>query len=79
VKDLVDLALLIKEGQLNLEKCTNALRLTFERRATHRLPTALDTPSPDWNAPFEALAKGCGLQPDLAAAFERVQTFYEVL
>jgi hypothetical protein len=77
VKDLVDLALLIEEGQLDLEKCANALRLTFERRDTHHLPLFLDVPPQDWQAPFEALAKGCGLQPDLAATFERVRAFYE--
>jgi hypothetical protein len=77
VKDLVDLALLIAEGQLDLEKCANALHLTFERRATHPLPTALYAPSQDWQAPFEALAIECSLQPDLAVIFERVQAFYE--
>jgi hypothetical protein len=77
VKDLVDLALLIEEGQLDLEKCANALRLTFERRDTHPLPMSLDAPPQYWQAPFEALAKECGLQPDLAAIFERVRAFYE--
>jgi hypothetical protein len=79
VKDLVDLALLIEDGQLDPEKCANALRLTFERRDTHLLPTALDAPSPNWQTPFEALAKECGLQPDLAATFERVRAFYGYL
>lgn len=76
VKDLVDLALLIADGQLDPEKCANALRLTFERRDTHPLPLSLDVPPQDWQAPFEALAKECGLRPDLAATFEIVQAFY---
>jgi hypothetical protein len=27
--------------------------------------------------PFQALVEECGMQPDLAAAFERVGKFYE--
>jgi hypothetical protein len=77
VKDLVDLALLTAEGKLDRDRCTDALRLTFERRNTHPLPTALDAPPPDWQTPFEALAKECGLETDLAATFEKVRSFYE--
>jgi hypothetical protein len=78
VKDLVDLVLLIAEGQLDLEKCASALRRTFERRDTHPLPTALEMPTMAWQTPFEAMAKECGLTPDLAATFEKVRSFYEI-
>ena len=41
VKDLVDLALLIGDGQLNQRKAAQALRLTFERRDTHVIASAI--------------------------------------
>jgi hypothetical protein len=77
VKDLVDLALLIEDDLLDGERCANALRLTFERRATHPLPAALDAPPAAWLIPFEALARECGLAPNLSATFEKVRLFYE--
>jgi hypothetical protein len=51
VKDLVDLALLIGENQLDRRKTFNALRLTFERRNTHAFPTTLNAPPEDWQSP----------------------------
>jgi hypothetical protein len=76
VKDLVDLALLIAEGKLDHKRCADALRLTFERRDTHSLPKTLNAPPQDWQIAFEALAKECGIKPDLAATFETVLSFY---
>ena len=78
VKDLVDLALLIGEGKLDHERCAEALRLTFERRDTHHIPTTLDAPPHDWQIPFESFAKECGLAPALEPAFERIRSFYDL-
>jgi hypothetical protein len=75
VKDLVDLALLIGDNQLNQPKAVQALRLTFERRNTHALPATLASPPPEWQRPFEALAKECGLEVDMAAVFQSVRQF----
>jgi hypothetical protein len=76
VKDLVDLALLIGENQLNQRKTAGALRLTFERRSTHALPATLVAPPEDWQRPFEALAEECGLQTDIVEVFESVHEFF---
>jgi hypothetical protein len=38
VKDLVDLALLIKSGGLEKMRILDAMPLTFDRRGTHDLP-----------------------------------------
>lgn len=76
-KDLVDLALLIGENQLDRRKIFNALRLTFERRNTHALPTTLNAPPEDWQRPFEALAEECGLQANIASVFDSVRKFVE--
>lgn len=77
VKDLIDLALLVGENQLDRRKAFNALRLTFERRNTHALPTTLNAPPEDWQTPFEALAEECGLQAKIAAVFDGVRKFAE--
>jgi hypothetical protein len=77
VKDLVDLALLIGSGGLNQPRTRDALRLTFERRGTHDLPARLPPPSPDWQVPFQALARECGLPTDVAAVFAAVQEYLE--
>jgi hypothetical protein len=77
VKDLVDLALLIADNQLDRQRVINALHLTFDRRGTHALPISLSVPPPEWQTPFQALAEECGLQTDIAAVFDNVREFFE--
>ena len=77
VKDLVDLALLIRSGGLDKQRIMEALRLTFERRGTHDLPASLVQPPADWQIPFHALAEECGLPTDVVAVFTGVQKFVE--
>ena len=77
VKDLVDLALLIGDDQLDEQRIMDALQLTFARRGTHALPASLPVPPEDWETPFRALAEECGLDLDIAAVFETVRKFFE--
>jgi hypothetical protein len=77
VKDLVDLALLIRAGGLDKRKILDALRLTFDRRGTRDLPERLFPPPADWQIPFHALAEECGLATDVAAVFAEVQEHFE--
>ena len=77
VKDLVDLALLIADNQLDRQRVIDALHLTFDRRGTHALPTSLSVPPPEWQTPFRALAEECGLQADIAVVFDNVRKFLE--
>jgi hypothetical protein len=77
VKDLVDMALLIGDNQLDRQRTLNALHLTFERRGTHLLPASLNAPPLEWQIPFRALAEECGLLPDIAMVFKRVREFVE--
>jgi hypothetical protein len=79
VKDLVDMALLIADNQLDRRRVINALHLTFDRRGTHALPTSLSAPPPEWQTPFHALAEECGLKADIAAVFESVREFLETV
>jgi hypothetical protein len=77
VKDLVDLALLIGDEQLDRPRAVDALRLTFARRGTHALPTSLSAPPEDWETPFRALAEECRLDLDITAVFARVCKFFD--
>src|SRR5260370_21116329 len=43
-KDLIDMMLLIRGGNLEQEKAVAAIRATFTRRATHEVPQKLDSP-----------------------------------
>ena len=79
VKDLLDLALLIGSGGLDNERTLEALRLTFERRGTHDLPSDLAAPPTNWQIPFQALAKECGLPDDIGAVFAAVREFLREL
>ena len=77
VKDLADLALLIKSGEMEQRRILDALHLTFERRGTHNLPGALVPPPVDWQIPFRTLAEECGLPTEVAAVFATVQQFLD--
>jgi hypothetical protein len=77
VKDLVDLALLIGDDPLDRSRVLSALRRTFARRGTHTLPASLDAPPENWQTSFRALAEECGIETDIAAAFDNVRAFFE--
>lgn len=56
VRDLIDMVLLIQQGLPPKKQVVQALRATFERRATHPLPHKLESPSESWREPYSALA-----------------------
>lgn len=77
VKDLVDMALLIRSYAMNDERVIAALKQTFMRRGTHELPDTLHQPPQEWVNTFEVLAKQCDLEGDIRIVFSRVSDFYE--
>ena len=79
VRDLVDMALLIRSGTLQLERVVQALHATFDLRATHSVPKALDPPLADWDAPFSRLASECHLELTARDAFRVLSEFYVAL
>jgi hypothetical protein len=79
VRDLVDLYLLVESGSLHLGRCAEALRRTFERRATHEVPRELAAPPADWHRPFRAMAEECSMEIECGPAFAEVQRFWSKL
>lgn len=77
VKDLIDLALLMRSGGLSPTRAADALHLTFERRRTHELPAVLVEPPRDWERRFLALAEECQLEGDMDTVFSGVEEFFE--
>src|SRR5438093_1128058 len=61
VKDLIDLVLLMDSDSLDPERLRNALRDTFARRGTHKLPATLEPPPEFWRPVFRRLAEECGI------------------
>jgi hypothetical protein len=75
VRDLVDMVLLIQSGTLTNDKVAEAIRVTFERRKTHTLPNTLPVPPAEWQKPYEALARECGLSGQVEDAFAFLRIF----
>ena len=77
VKDLVDLALLIRSGTLMHERVAGAIRVTFERRRTHQLPNVFPKPPTEWKRNFQALAEENELLGDLDNTTDAVAEFFD--
>ena len=75
VRDLVDMVLLIHSGTLAKAKVAEAIRVTFDRRGTHAVPNLLPQPPKDWQKPYDALAKECGLSGGIGGAFTILDTY----
>jgi hypothetical protein len=74
-KDLIDMLLLIEQGNLDNRRLASATAITFEKRATHDVPRELEPPPAEWKPTFEALAGECSLKTNLSDGFEAVQGF----
>jgi hypothetical protein len=75
MRDLVDMVLLIQSATLARNKVSEAIRLTFDRRKTHSLPDRLPVPPDEWQNPYRALARECGLSGQLEEAFVVLRMF----
>jgi hypothetical protein len=74
-KDLIDMLLLIEQGNLDNRRVASAIATTFGKRATHDVPRRLEPPPAEWKPTFEALAGECGLKTNLSHGFEAAQGF----
>lgn len=79
VRDLVDMALLLRSDQLDRQRVSNALKVVFTRRKTHPIPTELEPPPEAWEAPYRDLAADCGLPGEIGIAFADLREFWRNL
>jgi hypothetical protein len=57
VRDLVDMVILVRSGNLSRPKVLDALRQTFERRGTHQISSKISEPAAEWSRPYAAMAR----------------------
>jgi hypothetical protein len=76
-KDLIDILLIADSHSLEAAALREALKHTFEARARQALPGNLPAPPPEWAPAYGRLAEEVGLEPDLAAAFDRAAAFFD--
>ena len=77
--DLVDLVLMIDRGDLDAARLRRDVVDTFAHRETHAPPRTLELPPEFWQPTFARMAAECGIDPDIAAQFAKVQSFYSSL
>jgi hypothetical protein len=76
VKDLIDLATLVRSRELDPAKAGSAIEVTFGRRGTHAVPRLLD-PAPEvWRKQFAEMAEQCLGGAAMDGAFSDVQRFF---
>jgi hypothetical protein len=73
VKDVVDMALLLRLGTLDMERLREAIRTTFALRDTHVLPVVLPEAPASWTAPYRTLAAECSLDWTLQEALQGIR------
>lgn len=76
VKDLVDILLLIKLRDPQLDHLSKVLFKVFRLRNTHQVPLQLPSPPIDWARPYAALASECGIETDISIAFQYIAPIY---
>jgi hypothetical protein len=74
-KDLIDMLLLIRHGNLDNSRLAAAMKATFAKRATHPVPRKIEPPPSEWEPVFQALARECSLDLGLSGGFETVMGF----
>jgi predicted nucleotidyltransferase component of viral defense system len=78
IRDLVDVLLIAMTSELNSDKLIRALRLTFEARGTHEMPTQLADPPTEWARAFPRLREDLELPwKDLDEAILAAKLFIE--
>ena len=79
VKDLVDMVLMVRRFDLDVDRLAEAIDATFSRRNSHPVPEALAPPPENWAQPFVALAAETGLDVTSNEAIEEVRRFLSQL
>ena len=75
VKDLVDMFLIAEMENIESKTFVNAIKKTFEHRATHPIPSQLPKPPREWEKPFNKMAGDVGIDLTQNEAFEKIEVF----
>lgn len=76
-KDLVDMVLLIDQGLPEKPRMVKAIQATFERRKTHPLPPALESPPAIIAVSYNAMAIDCGVsRKTIDEAFQYISDYW---
>lgn len=79
VRDLVDMMLLLRSENLDRFFVGDAVRAVFDRRKTHPVPGSLEPPPERWAKPYRDLARGCGIEQEIGAAFQEISRFWKTV
>ncbi len=74
-KDLVDMVMLINEGNMDPLILINSIDQVFRRRNTHPIPSELNLPPISWNKSFSSLSERVGHTLDLNVYFSALQEY----
>lgn len=77
-RDLADLMLLLDLGLPGATAVRGAVRIVFEKRRTHAVPTLLEDPPVAWEREYEVLAAELELaQHSVSEAMQRLRAYWE--
>jgi hypothetical protein len=75
LKDLIDMVILIKAGNMSPEKLLEITRKTFLRRSDTTFPPVFADPPPDWVKRYPALADTCAISESFGDAVALVRDY----
>jgi hypothetical protein len=75
VKDLIDMVLLVKEGQLSKDRLMEVSMATFKKRDDSLFPPMFNVPPENWRKKYINLAKECGVEEDIDKAVKIVSKY----
>jgi predicted nucleotidyltransferase component of viral defense system len=79
-KDLVDIVLLIDQGLPEKQQVVKAIQATFDRRESHKVPQALQTPPAIIASSYNVMAVDCGVsKKTMDEAFQYVNEYWKQL
>lgn len=78
-KDLVDIYVILETEKIDSKTFLEHLKLTFERRKSHEIPTALPDPPTEWDSKFKPLILEVGYDTSMKTAFKEVSSHYSSL
>jgi hypothetical protein len=77
VKDLIDLVMISSLFGFKSGRLRQAIRITFNARATHELPVALPAPPALWDIPYRKMADEVGLDQQIDEGYKQASAFLD--